>query len=662
MAKYPPILPLTVLLNGRPTQIFVPMEIHDRCAPEFGTAKLAYNFPAAAADGLGGANVWNWRGHFSTDDSITIQLAGSAGANGQAGAPTVLFDGYITESDWSYDRTQNATITAVSAEFRLWRDQQFVVYGQVRASMAGAPLWCTAMKSSFNEGGLPNRAGAMASYNQAQCYFFADRYAAGTTFWRLLDAVDYLISAHNPTDAFCGRPAFAAADYAAAPVVQCDVTGLSLWAALARLCNSVGYDVVAQCSTDSTGAPAHRILVVKRGMGPAVTVNKQASGKLDPTQTNAFAASVAENTISCITAPIVAGGTGIIEITAPLYPCWDPADNPPSTMIPVECGKEQISSGDPYVQMYCTMGSLFARHALTGRLWDANTDGYYSAQPITDVAALCGQAAGSWPQMQYPACPLLTRLTDTAIGSGCQAFAQWSIDGGISWWPFKGSHTILQGRLGLYINQENLFGITPNNPLGDKYDDNFMSVLQADPAMLKMRITCSVQAPLRNVLAASARATAGTKFLQGAWFDREQLGQIRYRSPASVFAQPEFMGMGIGAFLPADTADGASPPRNRFGQSVVAQGGFTTLPAVAAYIQDANEDRFVEGSITMETLRPDIALLSSVRQIAGINVPLGVNSGASVRYPRVVQRILRLTKETWQTELILDTDRQAAVK
>ncbi|MDD4891361.1 MAG: hypothetical protein PHU85_15680 [Phycisphaerae bacterium] len=643
------------------SDLFMPLEISDRCAPDYAVAKMEYNFPKAAR------HVWDWRKDFGPDDAVAIVTNVSEGDPERR----VLFSGHITENQWEFTRAESATVAAVGPAFRLLRDSMYLVYGQARASKAGTVNLFSGLPCSFNAGGYPNRSAAKSTIRAAAgsvsattAFTFADLYSGGVQYWRFADALEYLLAAYNAAEYYVLNPTITAAMRADPACVQVDCDGLGLWEALARVCQQASYDLACVTTIGRAGVPAKHeagefytaMSIVKRGQGTELILDHQASGAMDLDATNLFAGRVAENVASCVTAPVIAGARELFEITVELGKCWDAADlalaSGESVMLP---GEEETLADTDYVKNFCVGGSNFHLHADAGRLWDANTDGYYSAAPtslsVPDMAALCGQEAGGWPVMPYEAMRLLTRLIDSPQSGGVETFVEFSIDSGVTWHHLTCGAQIPHGRLGVYINQHNLSAIVP--PGGDKTADNLMQMLMTTPATVEMRLTCSVASPFRNILAAQRRVTAGTVFATAAWFEREKLGQVRTRAASSRFAATD---------LPADTMTASakvSAARAHWDWSGPLA---RTLSAAAAEAQDANEDRFIEGSFTLEWIEPDAELTNVVKKIGGINVDLGANAGASKRYPRVVGRVYHLAGNTQQTELILDTDRQMAVK
>jgi len=65
--------------------------------------------------------------------------------------------------------------------------------------------------------------------------------------------------------------------------------------------------------------------------------------------------------------------------------------------------------------------------------------------------------------------------------------------------------------------------------------------------------------------------------------------------------------------------------------------------------------------MTIEWIDPDINLGDRITRIGGIEVDLRTGAGAATRSPRVVCRTFRLTTDTGQMELTLDTERKQPV-
>jgi len=385
---------------------------------------------------------------------------------------------------------------------------------------------------------------------------------------------------------------------------------------------------------------------------------------MDLDTTNLFAARVTETVASCLTAPIVLGGRELVEVTVPLQCAFDwgdwfltEKDEAGNTDQCVGPGQEDKFPDREYVRKFTVGGSEFSSHAWTGRLWDANTDGYYGDHvapwfsDIPDMAFLAGEEPGTWPLAAYAPLKCLTRFGDGPLATGQEALVEITWDwrpASPVWLPLKAAHSLVQGRLAVYITERNLVSIRPHD--GTDLASPFW-MLNDMRYYFGMRITCTIETPRRNWRAGILRPGAGTLFRASGVFERSQLGQVRRRSPKSRFANTT---------LWADVSDGEKPGADRRGEAIQAE-GFSTLSDACTAIQDANEDRFVEAGATLEWIE-DVPLLATVRKIEGIDVDLAVNAGAQKRYPRVVGRIFRFRPDQQQTELILDTDRQAAVK
>ena len=613
--------------------------VSDPIAPNWPRARLQLNFPRL------GDHVWNWGNYLGVDDAVAIVSAEPAASR------KILFAGFVADVDWRMDAGgEGATITAVGYPFRLARDREYLVYGRYMLSKAAAVTHYSAPRTVFNADGLPNA--TSATYDvadgapQVALFSYDDDPAGG--YWRALDAIQYLLWTYNAAQTWMANPTFTAEQLAASPVIHdVDVTGMGLWEALATVASAGGYDVAATVSM-SEGLPTYAIEVTKHGEGVEVELDHQppnADGSLaalSAARTNLFAASVAETTASCVTAPVVAGGQNLYEITVELQRAWDPANLAlPSGALVIQPGREVNQAATPYVKRYVIGGDDFEDYSYAARLWDANTDGYFSGTPynlsVTDVATAAGQAAGSWPVMPYKAMRMLTSLAGTPMAAGCETYLEASINGGVTWYQIDG-YRVLPGRLGVYLNKPNLAVMLDKSSWAK--DTCLIGKLIDSPSSVKLRLTCTVAAPDRQMALPGRRPTAGTIFPAADWFDRAKIGQLR-----RVVSMSKFYAAGHEADTTDDTTETAR------------------LTARAGTLQDLNEDRFVEaGQMTIEWIvdPANAPLCGRVQQIGGIGVDLRTNSGAATRCPRIVRREFLLAADRYQTILTLDTDRKAA--
>jgi len=618
------------------TEVLLPLEVRQWAAPRHDAARLAFNGAAAATGGR--AHVWDWRAHAGTDDRVTV-----IDDHPDPAERHVVFTGFLVDADWQFDTREALALTANGVTWR-FRDQADLVHGRWMAGLDGVVDHYNGPRCSFNAGGRPNAAAtraAVAGGPSRGVAVFAGDDAPGARWWGLTDAVEYLLWRHNAGQPYVLNHAFTDADYATVldPVIQVDVDGLDLWSALAAVADHGRADVFVDYALAGDAVTA-TVRVQRRDAGTLVEVAHQppsADGTpsaFDERATDLFAADVAESVASCVTAPVVVGGRDLVEISVELQPAWSASDLSLPTGQVVRPGAEDAEAASDYVSRYCVGGAAFTSYAAVGRLWDANTDGFHTSLglTVTDVAALAGQTAGSWPAMAYAPRRLVTRIAAGPLSAGVEAVAEFTLDAGANWHPLTGFR-LLPGRLGLWISKRNLASIVPPATAPDAA--SLIDVLLATPASVGVRLTCSIEAPTRCAAGPARRNSAGTCFGQSAWIDRGARAQTRTVAASSIFS---------GSSLPADTADGAAE-----------------LAAVARLIQDLNEDRLVEASLPVEWPSAEIALGDRVRRIVGIDVDLRTNCGASARYPRVVGRRFMLTPGTYQTHLVLDTDRKGGV-
>ena len=558
------------------------------------------------------------------------------------------------EIDWTYQASERLIVTAVGPAFRLRRDS--IVLGRVMLDKATTVRYFSGVPCVFHADGRGNRHPTRQAVEGAPAVgvpvFTHDGDPTGQ-LWTAREAFEYLQWFYNPNETWIANHAFDAETDDEEPLVFGDepedesptvfvsVEALSLWEALAAVADKGGYDV-CEIVSNVARRPSCAIRIQRRGGGRELSVDHQppdASGAMpamDTTLTNLFAASVAETVASSVTRPVVLGGASLYEITVELGKAWDGDD------LAIPDGEQADPNAEPttnYYKRYVTGGEDFAAYAAAGRLWDANTDGRYSEAPwslsVPDVAVLAGQEVGCWPTMPYPPLPCLTRLAEaTGEKESAGLWVEVSFDGGTNWQPLTGCRA-LPGRLGVYITTPNLADIQVAGEDIDPLMDNLFARLVNDAANVKVRMTCCVASPERNAVRPDRAPTAGTCFDQAELFDMGATGQIRIRAASSRF---------FGGGVSADEADGTSE-----------------LTRVAADIRAVCEDRYLEGSIPVEWVWPEVRIGDEVRKIGGIEYPLAINAGPAKRYPRVVAYRHHLRPEQWSTIITLDTDRKAGL-
>lgn len=634
--------------NFRDSQLLVATEVIDPKAPDYPTGRFELNFP------LAGDHVWNWRKYVKPDDMLAVVSDARNAADRH-----VLFCGYVVDGDWQTDAAGNesCTIVAVGEAFRLMRDWQYLVCGRYMTARDTIARYYSALRCSFNHGGWPNMYDCQAEDAAHSCNIFtADSVknplgdVKTPAWWRALDAIEYLLAMYNTDETYMLNPTFTAEQKAASPVVQVDVDGLGLWEAIAKIADHGSYDVKTSLSIEQIHPRMSKEVVstielVKIGNGPEIILDHQAPDadgvmpQLDIDETNLFEASASENTSSCITQPTVAGGREIIEITIPLQGAFNIASITDYTGEVVRPGQEKAQSASDYVKYYCTIGSAFDDYSAAGRLWDANTDGQYSAAPyyasVPDMGALTDETAGTWPVMPYEIRPMLTKLTDSPRAGGRKIVVEFTVDGGANWYILDGCR-IIPGRLAVWINKKNLAAIVPAVAGLDDSENNFFYKLQNAASNVKLRLTCCVADPTRTVIVPVRGVGAGTAFSPSYYFDKGALGQVRRRATSSKY---------YGSSYDADEFDGSAD-----------------LETAALALRDLNQDRFIEAAYTIEFLDPvNTPLCGIIKRVGGIELDMRTNTGAAVRYPRVVRRTFRLTGNTYQTELTLCTNRRSTL-
>lgn len=624
------------------TNLMIPSEVRDPTGPDIAAATMELNLPMVSDW------CWNWKNFLTVGDRVAVISDHADPADRK-----ILFCGFLADVNWTFDRKQQAIVTAVATAFRLARDADYLVYGRRMLARNGSDLTLySGLPCEFNAGGRPNRSAAPCTTIEGApsggVYYFTSETDPDAAFWTITDALEYLMWFYNADQTWLVNYDFTAADYAAAftaPPVQMDVEGMSLWAALAAVAAHGGYDLACVAGLTGGEAVAETISLVRRGAGTEQILDHQppaANGSFDAfdaERTNLFAASVAEATASCVTSPVVAGARPLYEITIECSKAWDPAIlELPSGSSVVMPGDEKANSTNDYVKRYVVGGSDFSIYAAAGRLWDANTDGFFSDSPtslaVPDLAAAAGQTAGSWPVMPYKPRKMLSQLAGGNQVAGLEHYVEYTIDGGSNWYALGGNQCrVPEGAMGVFITAANLAAIYPDG--GNQQTDNLFQKLIDATASVKVRLTCCVASPHRSYCVAERRSTAGTEFSQAAYFDRGVEGAFRVRAASSRF---------YGTDVPAAEADETA-----------------SLAAAAAGLQDINEDRYIEAGMTIEWIAPDISLGDRITRIGGIEVDLRTGSGAATRSPRVVCRTFRLAADTLQTELTLDTERKQPV-
>lgn len=621
--------------------ILLPGEVRRVVAPGLHLARCELDIATLAT------HCWRWRNHLGVDDRIAVVAAVADETDPDNPTRLVLFAGFVVEGAWQFGAAQeHASIAASSTAARLARDQEYLVYGRYMLDANADLRFCTGLPCEFNYRGLPNRHPTLqhqldpAGEPRGVPVFAYDGDPAAV-YWTLADAMDYLWWRYNTDETWIANHTFLLADYARDEPICVGAEGLSLWEALAAVADKAGYDVYEQFTWEG-GEPFSQIVAKRRGTGPERSIKHQAEDSgadggrpnLDLASTNLFTASVCESVASAVTAPVVAGGAKLFEITAELGKAWDPARLSISGTVIVPPGQESASADEPYVQKYCTSGTLFTEYADVARLWDANSDGRYTPAPWelpeADVADLADQSAGTWPAMPYKPLPALSWYYAVEGGTGAshECLVEVSFDDGATWRPLDGFR-LLPDRLGICLTPLNLAEIV--DPASGV---NLMEALTgAHPEYVRLWLTCTVAAPDRNVVAAARRDKAGTAFLTGQWVDRGALGQVRTRATGSSLADQ-----------PADEADLTDD-----------------LTDVATAFQDAGEDRSIEAALHLEWPDEEIELGDTVPKVGGINYDLRTNSGPALRSPRVVAIHHLLTIDTWSMSIVLGTERMSGV-
>jgi hypothetical protein len=513
----------------------------------------------------------------------------------------------------------------------------------------------TGLPCVFNPGGIPNRGplfkdlADQGAPGEGVAVFTWDG-APDAKFWTIETINHYLLWRHNTAQVWIKN---------LLPTFSCDLSpivlaaeGMNLLQALAAASELVHADV-AECYAESKSLaepPPSCLQVVPAGQGTVRVIQRQPLNAdrthppLDLAATNLFTASIAEATTGCVTRPIVAGGQELVQITIPLYRAWDT-----SRMV--------LADGDvpddpdlesQYAKRYTTTGQDFYLYTNVGRLWDANTDGRYVKAPylapVPDMAVLADEASWSWPRMPYIPHPMLvSQAVQVEEPSGApkwyaptqEAVVEVCYDGGTTWWLLAGFKP-LPDRLGIFIDAPNLGDLSiPGTEEGDAVRNLFEALL-ADKtnstSLVKLRLTCTVEAPRRRIEQPAWRDSAGTGFATAEWFDRGAVGQKR-RIASSCTIQ--------GTVLWADLSNDA----------------LTTLEDLATAVQDASEDRTIEANLPMEWLEEPVGLTDVIKEIGGIRYDLRVKVGGVPRSPWIVGRTIHF--QNWSQTLLLGSDRKA---
>jgi hypothetical protein len=609
------------------TAYFAPISLELAMAPAVARLRLAI-----VPDEL--EMPWRWGKVIALDDMI--ELMGDQ-ASGRVG----LFSGFVVEPDWNYQASGGSCIVvAMGRAQRLLADVP--VYGRWMKSADDKMFLASGLACDFNADGRPNRSsyhyeGPALGLYKTPVFTYDDDPAA--MFWSATDAVRYLLANYNAAGIWLSNPTFTADQLADTAPITALVEGQSLWEALAAVAASGGYDVCEQYSY-TAGQVAAAIKYQKRGAGTAYEIRHQATAAVKPAVdlkgTNSFSARVAETVASCITAPVVLGARKLTELSIWLHQIWLPA----AIAYDAAADGPLILENDAetnYSRRYVVGGKDFSDYQFIGRRWDANTDRLYPASAYGDFIGLgvdMGYAvdgkADSWPLMPHRPLPLITREEH-----GSDVVAYWSPDGGTNHYELKGFRVERDG-LGIYITQSNLADIRYGDK-ADKATKNFFAALVADYTKVRVFLRCTVASPTRGLHVASRRTSAGTQFSTARAIDRGQVGGMRTIKPDP---NSPWYARCSGA---ASTDDSGK------------------LSSIAQAVQDAAEDRSIEASLELPWPETAISLGDRVERIAGIDYKLGTNNGAAIRYPRVVRLILNLTPESYDTQICLDTDRQAGV-
>lgn len=610
------------------TSYFAPVSLELAMAPA--VARLRF---AIVPDEL--EMPWRWGKVIALDDMVELMGDQSSGRVG-------LFSGFVVEPDWNYQASGGScVVVAMGRAQRLLADVP--VYGRWMKSADDKMFLATGLPCDFNADGRPNRRSfydaqgpAVGGYETPVFTYDGDPDAQ---WWSATDAVRYLLANYNAAGTWLANPTFTAAQLSDTTPITALVEGQSLWEALAAVAVAGGYDVCEQYAW-SGGQVTAAIKYQKRGAGPAYVIRHQATAAVKPSAnlagTNSFSARVAETVASCITAPVVLGARKLTELSIWLFPIWTPRaiSYTAATDGPLILENDAETN---YSKKYVVGGADFDDYPFIGRRWDANTDRLYPASIYgastglgLDMGLAVDGKADSWPLMPHRPLPLITREQH-----GADVVAYWSPDGGANHYELKG-YRVQPDRLGIYITQANLADIRYGDK-ADKATKNFFAALVADYNKVRVYLRCTVASPTRGLHIAARRTSAGTQFSTARALDRGQAGGTRTIKPDP---KSPWYAKTSGA---QDTDDSDK------------------LSSFAQALQDVAEDRGIEASLELPWPETSISLGDRIERIAGIDYKLAANSGAALRYPRVVRLILNLTPETYDTQICLDTDRQAGV-
>jgi len=626
--------------------------IAESVAPRWHTCKFELDLAMLPA----GANRWSdWRQHIAYDDRIAVVEL----SDGETSPESLLglFAGFVVDVEASVGAaSESVIVTAVSAAYRMARDLEHLVYGRYMLDQAGTSVrFYSGLPCEFNAGGRPNRhpdlhqhiAGAFPNGYRGGLPIFTADGAPGAVYWSYADIYDYLMWHYNRNETWTlNDTSMTLADYEQAEggssgpartALVVSTEGMPLWSALASAAARCGWDCWERVDNqgDSQAVPTSQIRLQSRSAGTLVRLKRQpvaADGTrplLDLEQTNLFSARIASSISSTVTAPVLAGGAQLYEMVIPLGKAWDPDDlamPDAGIIVPSASGATPALRLHPYWERYCPGGSQFEWYGDAGRLWDANTDGFYTMAPYNlpevDLALLAEEAEGSWAKMPYRVCTLLSRTSGNA-NSRRGSILQVSFDSGTTWTEIS-DYTLAPNRIGVRLTCENLASIVPFTVTAGPVTDNLFAKLVSAPATVKMRLICTVIGPNRNMAITTPDDGEVTRFALAQWFDRGAYGQIRRRC-SDVLTNW------------ADEADGAE------------------LELLRQKITEALRHGQIEASLPIEWPDEPIAL---GHRIGGID-PLGWDFGP--QYPRVVGRTIFLTPDTWSMTLTLDTDRFAGV-
>jgi len=611
--------------------------VYEALAPAVSRAKFAVTLPRI--DGGDPAHAWQWASFFKADDRLAVVK--------RSDASRLWFQGFIVDVNPAWNRSGEAvTVTCCGMAWRLKRG--LVVFGRCMKASGGGIAWFTGLPCDFNAGGKPNRCAA-ENFEEIEggpaagvAYFLADD-QDGADFWTPSDILDYLLWRYNDDQTWMTNPTLAEDDYARTTrlVVSCE--GLDLWTALAAVADADAYDVAERFDPDADGSKTSAIVIVRRGEGTVATLKRlggvysAAPPEMDLANQEVFDATIAHNYAGCITSPVLAGGQMLFEIGIPLGQAWD------ASRLALGAGENPMpdnpDKSSQFYERYCVGGAAFATYADVGRLWDANTDGRYSAAPISlavpDVAALADEAEGSWPAMAHRPLPSITCLDGGSLAKENHgALVEISFDAGVTYQPLAGCR-VLPDRLGIYITAPNLATIWKKDEEPD-CGANYLASLIDDASKVKVRLTCTIPAPRRSISWPDIRiASAATAFSTTALFDRGTLGQIRTVAQSS---RLDSLG------LAADSGDDSAH-----------------LTDVAGKIQDALEAHEIEAGLAVEWPDQEVHLTNVVQKLTGVEYSFQTNKGASPVYPRVVA-VQRHFNAAWGMLVALDTDRKAPLR